>query len=98
MNLFDIANIEIELKDLEESTMKDGFWNDSKASGVVLQKIKLLKRKITSFKNIDSEIKNLIELNDLLSIEEDLEMVNDLLRSTKKLSSNIEKFEIEILR
>lgn len=97
MNLFDIANIEIELKDLEESTMKDGFWNDSKASGVVLQKIKLLKRKITSFKNIDSEIKNLIELNDLLSIEEDLEMVNDLLRSTKKLSSNIEKFEIEIL-
>ena len=97
MNLFDSASIENELKELEASTMQDGFWNDSKISGVVLQKIKLLKRKLLSFKNIENEIKNLIELNELLSIEEDLEMINDLLKSTKKLNSSIEKFEIEIL-
>ena len=40
---FDLPKIEKELKELENETMKDGFWNDSKNSSVILQKIKYLK-------------------------------------------------------
>ena len=46
MNLFDITKLKTELANLEEETLKEGFWNDSKNSGIVLQKSKTIKNKI----------------------------------------------------
>ena len=43
MNLFDIPKLEQDLKTLESKTLEDGFWNDSKKSGKVLQEIKVIK-------------------------------------------------------
>lgn len=86
-----------ELKELEDKTMRDGFWNDSKTSGKVLQDIKSLKGKFTRFSNINSETNNLIELNELLQIEEDQEMAEELLKNTIKVEKDIEKLELEIL-
>ena len=45
MNLFDIPKLEQDLKTLESKTLEDGFWNDSKKSGKVLQEIKVIKNK-----------------------------------------------------
>ena len=97
MNLFDLSKIENALKQEELKTTAEGFWNDAKKSSIVLQNIKLLKRKYIKFKEIVDELKNLEELNELLMQEEDIEMVKELLTSTKKLSENIEKLEIETL-
>ena len=36
---FDIPKLEEELKELEEKTMQDGFWNDQKNSNKVLSEI-----------------------------------------------------------
>lgn len=97
MNLFDLDKISNKIDELEARTMQEGFWNDSKTSGIVLQEMKALKDKKTKFEKIDSEVKNLIELNGLLLIEEDNELIKELLKSTKLLGENIEKFEIETL-
>lgn len=97
MSLFDLENIENELQKLEEQTMCEGFWNDSKTSGIVLQKIKTLKNKHTKFNKIYKELKNLEELNELLSIEEDLSLVQELLKNTSTLELDLEKLEIETL-
>ncbi len=86
-----------ELKELEDKTISEGFWNNSKTSGKVLQDIKSLKGKITRFSNINSEVNNLIELNELLLIEEDQEMAEELLKNTNKIERDIEKLELEIL-
>ena len=96
-NIFDVPKLEKELKELEDKTMLDGFWNDSKKSGKVLQDIKSLKGKISKFTAINSEINNLIELNELLLSELDEEMANELLKSTSKLEKDLEKLELEIL-
>lgn len=77
--------------------MQEGFWNDSKTSGIVLQEMKSLKDKKSKFEKIDNEVKNLIELNDMLLIEEDNELIKELLKNTKTLEVDIEKFEIETL-
>lgn len=77
--------------------MQEGFWNNNKTSGVVLQEMKSLKDKKSKFKKIDNEVKSLIELNDLLLIEEDNELIKELLKNTKLLEVNLEKLEIEIL-
>lgn len=97
MSLFDLDKIKNDLETLENQTMEDGFWNDSKKSSVVLQKIKNLKSKYTKFTKISKELESLEELNDLLLIEEDAEMANDLLKSTKLLEQDLEKLEIETL-
>ena len=48
MNLFDIANEKSRLKELEEQTKENDFWNDQEKSAVVLQKIKILKDKVSA--------------------------------------------------
>ena len=46
---------------------------------------------------ISNEVNNLLELNDLLLIEDDTELINELLKNTKLIERDIEKFEIETL-
>lgn len=97
MSLFDLDKISKRIDELEAKTMQEGFWNDSKTSGIVLQEMKSLKDKKSKFEKIDDEVKNLIELNELLLIEEDNELIKELLKNTKTLETDLEKFEIETL-
>ena len=94
---FDLPKIENELKKLEEETVKDGFWNNQKNSGKVLQQIKSLKGKLNKYNNIKSNVDNLIELNDLLLLELDDDMSNQLVKNSKELENILEKFEIQTL-
>lgn len=43
MSLFDIAKLEKDLANLENQTANPDFWNDSKASGKVLQQITIIR-------------------------------------------------------
>lgn len=97
MNLFDIPNVEKQLKDLEEQTLSNDFWNDSKNSSIVLQKIKLLKQKKENYVRIRDTLSNLLDMNELLTLEMDEELVKELLLDTKQLEKNIEKLEVETL-
>ena len=49
---FDLDQMKNEIENLEKQTMEEGFWNDSKNSGKVLQQIKLLKGRYTKFTRI----------------------------------------------
>ena len=97
MSLFDLNKISRRIEELEAKTMQEGFWNDSKTSGIVLQEMKSLKDKKSKFEKINETVKNLIELNDLLLIEEDNELIKELLKNTNTLEADLEKFEIETL-
>lgn len=94
MNLFDIAQLEEELKELENQTMQENFWNDSKTSSKILAQIKALKNKTSEYRKIEDEITNLQELTELMEIEFDEEIAKDILKSTNQLQKDIEKFEI----
>ena len=93
---FDISKLEKDLKDLEEKTTNQEFWNDSN-SAVILKQITILKNKTEDFKKIDIELKNIVELNDLLSIEKDEELEQELIKSIKNIKNDIEKLEINTL-
>lgn len=97
MNLFDIYKIEVELKDLENQTIQEGFWNDSKTSSKVLARIKQLKSKCTSFRKIETEIQNMQELTELVELEPDEDVAKDILKNTKKIEKELEKLELETL-
>ena len=97
MNLFDIAQIENELKELEEKTSNPDFWNDSKNSNIILSKIKSLKSKSSEYRRLENEIKNLIELTELVNLEPDNEMASDILKNSSKINKDLEKFELTTL-
>lgn len=97
MNLFDIPKLENELTKLEKQTLEQGFWNDSKKSGKVLQDIKIIKNKKDKYTKLKSELLNLEEMNELLQIDEDESMAKELLQNTSSLEKDIENLEIETL-
>ena len=94
MNLFDIANLKIKLDNLENETLKDGFWNDLKKSNSILAQLKPIKNKYNQYIVIQNELQNLEELTELVLLEFDFEIVKELIKNTKELEKNIEKLEI----
>lgn len=97
MNLFDIPEIEKELKELEEKTLETNFWNDSKNSSIVLQRIKILKSKKEKYNKLMSELLNLLEMSELLQVESDEQMEKEVIKITKVVETNIETLEITTL-
>ncbi len=88
--------LESKLKELEEKTLVDGFWNDTKTSNTILREIKDTKSKLNSIISIGEEINNLIETNDFLKTESDKEMEDGLAKSTINLSKKIENLETKM--
>ena len=100
MNLFDIAKLKQELNELEQQTLQEVFWYDSKNSGIVLQKTKTIKSKIDKYTKITNEINNLLEMSELLSIESeanDDSLVSDIIENTKSIQKEIDNLEIQTL-
>lgn len=97
MNLFDIEQLKEDLNDLEKLTLKPDFWSNTKNSTLVLGKIKNIKRKYLLYNSLESELNNLIELNELLILENDNDLAKELLKNSNKLENQIEKLQLETL-
>ena len=97
MSHFDISKLERELKDLENETLKENFWQDTKHSNNVLAKTKSIKNKVNEYRKIEIEIQNLNELTELTNMEPDEEIAKDIVKSTKTLEQEVEKLEITTL-
>ena len=84
MSLFDIANKKEELMSLEEQTKNNDFWNDQENSSKVLQKIKLLKDKVSSYEALTKELDDVYAMIDLIEEENEESMISDLKNDVKK--------------
>lgn len=94
---FDIATLENKLVSLQEETNKLGFWDDIKNSTAVLSELKSVQNKVNKYTKIKENLQNLLDLNELLTLEEDAELVKDLLKDTTKLENEVESLEVETL-
>lgn len=94
---FDIPRLASELSELEKQTSNPEFWSDSSKSGKVLQQIKIIKNKKDKYEKIESELNNLIDMNELLLAENDEDMANDLVKSTASVGKEIDSLEVATL-
>lgn len=94
---FDVTNKEQELKKLEVQTINNDFWNDAENSSKVLKKINNLKAKIETYKKVQSELENIMEMSDLLDSEPDEDLAKEVLKSSFQIEKEIEKLEITTL-
>ena len=94
---FDIASLISKLAKLQEQTNNTGFWDDIKKSTAVLSELKTVQTKVNKYNQIKTSLQNLLDMNELLSLEEDSELVKDLLKDTNILEKDIEALEVETL-
>lgn len=85
------------LEELEKETTADGFWNDSKNSQTVLQRVKRLQREIEVYNKVYKvfEESNLLFL--LVSEENDKETYIELENNIEKLNEETKKLYINTL-
>ena len=88
---------EEQLKELENKTLEEGFWNNSNESNLVLKQIKDIKSKLKLYSDLNTQILDLMDLNELLDIEYDEELEKQLINLTRNAEKNIDKFEIQTL-
>ena len=97
MSLFDITGLESKLNKLENQTLEQGFWNDSKNSSIILKQISDLKLKTSEYKNCYKTLNDIIEVQELLKIDSDENLEYDFMKSIKELEKSIDKLEINTL-
>jgi len=94
---FDIANLELELKELESKINSPDFWQNPEKSTPILTKIKEIQNKLEKYNKIQTELSNIENLNDLLILEYDKELAEELISNTNFLENEIDKLEIQTL-
>ena len=62
-----------------------------------MSELKSVQNKVEKYNKIKETLQNLLDLNELLTVEEDAELVKDLLKDTAKLEDEIEALEVETL-
>ena len=72
------------------------FWQDSQSSSKVLSEIKALRSKIQPFREIESQLKDLKELSEIIK-ETDTELISDLNRDIEPLVKDIDSLEFKLL-
>lgn len=92
-----LKNKKEELKELENKTSEEGFWNNSNTSNSILKQIKDIKNTIRQYDDLNGQISDLIDLNELLKIEADEELEKQLIALTKASENNMAKFEVKTL-
>ncbi len=94
---FDIANMQVELDELQQKTNVADFWSNTEISTPILSKMKAIQNKLDKYNKIETELSNIESLNDLLITEYDKDLANELIENTKNLEKDIEKLEIQTL-
>lgn len=97
MNLFDIANEKSRLKELEKQTKENDFWNDQEKSAVVLQKIKILKDKVSSYDVLNGNLEDIHAMIELIEEANDESLIDELKQDVKKFEKGLDRLEIEAL-
>lgn len=94
---FDIIKLEDELSNLEKETLQQNFWSDKENSNKILSRIKLIKSKVNSYKNLENGLNELIDLLELVEVEYDEDIAKEILKNVENTKKDFDKFEIETL-
>ncbi len=84
---------EEKLKELNNKTLEESFWNNHEESDKVLKEISKIKNNITPIKELINEVNDYIELIDLMTIEE-LQNLENKLEDIANNITNLEKLTL----
>ena len=86
-----------ELRQLEEESARDGFWNDLENSQKVLQRIKQLKNKSAGFEKLSGGWSDLLTLCQMAMEEQDESLLPEIVEEYKTYSAALETARLDTL-
>lgn len=93
-----IDGLKTTLKELEEETYKDGFWNDQEHSSQVNKQISDLKKKIEPWEAFLSEVGDSYDLLEMAAEEDDESVVAEISASINRFEKQFDELEtLELL-
>ncbi|MBX9689286.1 MAG: PCRF domain-containing protein, partial [Candidatus Obscuribacterales bacterium] len=95
--MFDQAQIESELKELEELTLNPDFWQDSKEAQKVTQKMSRLKEQLELLERWNTALSDLQVLYQIGIEESDESVTPEIEQGLAKLATELDKFELQML-
>lgn len=86
------------MKDLLAKSEKSDFWSNQQSAQIVLKEISSINKKIDSFKGLDNDLNELIDIGNLYKDEElDEDLAKEIESSLSSLKRLIENFEVKII-
>ncbi len=99
-SILNIDKLNDEIKELQEKSAEEGFWNDIEGSQKVMQKIKQDEAVIANYNRLNSQLEDTITMIDLTIEEgqqEDEDAVNELRTEADKFKSSLETTRLTTL-
>lgn len=94
---FDIDSIKKDIEKLELQTKDTDFWNDRQNAEKIIKEINNKKETVESIENLQQQIKDNLELSELLEIEKDDKAYQDLEDEVIKIDQEVEKISLLLL-
>ncbi len=92
-----IIRTEERIKELEELSAGEDFWNDMENSQKVLQEIKQLKDKVVRFSKLQGDWEDLSTLIELAQMEEDESLIPEIAEGYNAFVDELETMKLETL-
>lgn len=86
-----------ELKQIDEKTAENGFWDDVAASQIVLKRQSSLKSKVASYEKLKQDYEDSLVMIELSNDEEDLDMLPECEEGVAKFESDLETMTLSTL-
>ena len=93
----DYDNLTLQVKELEEKTLVDGFWDDIENSQKTLQKISQLKNKITAYNKLKTLYDDLLVLIEIGNEEGDLSLLDEINQSLDEFVTTLSNIRLTTL-
>lgn len=96
-NVFDVPELKLKIKDLEELSLKKDFWNDQDRAREILQKKTKLAEKLDKWEKFNNEINNIEDLGSIALQEKDEQVLQDLTDELGQLSHAVSQEELKMM-
>lgn len=97
MTLFDLADLETQLKKMEEESQREDFWNDHEAAQKLLKEKKSLDNKVDEFRGLERDLEDVEVMIELATEAEDESLVPEIQASYEGFKKNLEALRIKTL-
>ena len=95
--MFDPANLETEVKKLEEQSADPDLWNNPERAKKILNELTNLKSQLESYKNIENQYEEIKVFVEILNEDNDPSLHDELNEKWGKIQKDFKNFEIEQL-
>ncbi|MGN0469543.1 MAG: peptide chain release factor 2 [Acutalibacteraceae bacterium] len=92
-----LAQMKMEIEQLEQRAAQPGFWDDVENSQKILQKTGTLKNKVSEYENLVAAYDDTIALIELANEEEDLSLLEEAQSEVEKIKSSLEAQRLQTL-